>query len=731
MHEVALALFWHQHQPYYPDDVGQENPMPWVRLHGVKDYWGMAMLLKEIPEMRATINLVPSLIKQLQAYTHEGHQDTHLRISRTPADSLSEEDFHWMLDNFFMVHPDHMIRPYPRYFELYKKRGFFVDPPERARKRFSKRDIIDLQVWSNLVWFHPLAFERDSDLAEFRAKGRLYTEAEKQWLLDKQMEILREVIPLHKELEDRGQIELTTTPFYHPIVPLLLDKRLARRAMPEVFLPQYLDGYPEDAAEHIRRAVQFHEKVFGRRPRGMWPSEGSVCQAMIPLVADAGIWWIATDEEILSCSTDGWISRDFNGYHRNPEMLYRPWRVEEAGRQLQVVFRDHAMSDLIGFHYQRCSAEEAVGDFIGKVEAIGRATGGNAGHRPTLLPIILDGENCWEYYPNQGVDFLRLLYRRVVAHPKITPVRIEDYLQRYPATDKLNHLFPGSWIQHNFGIWIGHPECNRAWDLLYETRRFLVERSRTGKVPEEKLRCAWEELYIAEGSDWFWWFGDSHSCAQDGLFDRLFRKHLQNVYVALGETPPPELSQPIKLGRKVEAHTQPTSLLNVKVDGRQTYFEWINAGRYVSRGSRGAMSLASEGLVDSIYFGFGTDRFCLRIDSRGGPVRERFAQVDLIRIIFVEPKDVEIILSDLDQRRPTATLVRGKTTQGECQVEAAADQILEVALPLRALGANTGDPVHFYVELKHRQRAVERVPTEGAIETSVPPPEFELIMWQA
>ena len=216
-------------------------------------------------------------------------------------------------------------------------------------------------------------------------------------------------------------------------------------------------------------------------------------------------------------------------------MLYRPWRVEEQGRSLQIVFRDHAMSDQIGFHYQRFAPEHAVNDFMGKLEAIGNATGGNAGHRPTLVSIILDGENCWEYYPHSGVDFLRGLYRRVVGHPHIRPVRVCDYLDKHPAGDKLGHLFPGSWIQHNFGIWIGHPECNKAWDELFETRQYLLQTiARKSKTPEQIAR-AWEEMLIAEGSDWFWWYGDSHHSAQDGLFDRLFRKHLQNVYIALNE----------------------------------------------------------------------------------------------------------------------------------------------------------------------------------------------------
>ncbi len=233
MHDIHLAIVWHQHQPYYPDDVSGENPMPWVRLHGTKDYWGMAKLLEEVPEFRATINLVPSLLVQLQKY-EAGGEDDHLRVSRLPADGLSTDDMHYLLDNFFMVHPDHNIRPFARYNELYEKRGLGIDSAAAAARRFSKRDILDLQCWSNLVWIHPLAFEQDQELAAFRSKGHNWSEKEKLWFLAKQMELLGEVIPLHKKLADRGQVELSTTPFYHPILPLLWDKRLARQAMPEV-----------------------------------------------------------------------------------------------------------------------------------------------------------------------------------------------------------------------------------------------------------------------------------------------------------------------------------------------------------------------------------------------------------------------------------------------------------------------------------------------------------------
>jgi len=225
MHDVSLAFFWHQHQPYYPDDVAGENPMPWVRLHGTKDYWGMAKLLEEVPELHATINLVPSLLTQIQAYTKSGHQDRHLRVSLLPPDGLEEADLTYLMDNFFMVHADTMISPFARYLELYKKRGFNVDSAQQAAKRFTRRDVLDLQCWSNLVWIHPLAFEQDQELAEFRAKGRHWSQEEKEWLLARQKELLGEVIPLHRSLQERGQIELTTTPFYHPILPLLWEAR--------------------------------------------------------------------------------------------------------------------------------------------------------------------------------------------------------------------------------------------------------------------------------------------------------------------------------------------------------------------------------------------------------------------------------------------------------------------------------------------------------------------------
>jgi alpha-amylase/alpha-mannosidase (GH57 family) len=758
MPDVAVAFLWHQHQPYYPDDVAGENLMPWVRLHGIKDYYGMALHLLECPEMRCVINLVPSLLQQLEGYCHHGATDRPLTLSRRPAADLTEEDCLYLLDHFFMANPDHMIRPAARYFDLYLRRGLGRNSAREALRRFSERDFRDLQVWFNLAWVHPLAVENDSGLRELVQKGRHYTEAEKLWLLDKHIEILKAIIPLHKKLADSGQVELTTTPYYHPILPLLLDKKLAREAMPHVKLPRYTGGYPEDAALHIRRAVAKHAAIFGAAPRGLWPAEGSVCQTMLLLLAQHGIRWIATDEEVLSQSTQGFISRDNHGHVRNPDRMYRPYKVREGDAELQVVFRDHALSDMIGFHYQRSEGQAAADDFVRHLQAIGKAVGGDG---PALVSVILDGENCWEHYPGGGVSFLRALYERCTSTPGLRPVSLGRFLEEHPGRDTLPHLFAGSWIGHNFAIWIGHDEDNTAWDALHRAREHLVKRAgdfkaqladgkattasgvgpATGAHLPSVLERAWEELYIAEGSDWFWWYGDDHSSAQDALFDYLFRKHLQNVYALLGDEPPAELARPISKRGQRPLHTLPRSFLEVKINGRPTFFEWISAGHYTCQNERGTMAQTTRGPIKDVYFGFNLQRLLVRVDF-DSPAAEALTDFDALRISFTEPAGCEVLVRprtgrDWGRVKQAAPAGGGLVVQFLCGgkpvaapgLEVGIDQIVEVAIPWGPLGVQVDDPVQFAVELLEDDQSRDRAPREGGIHLTRPSPDFEQIMW--
>ncbi len=703
--------------------------MPWVRLHGTKDYWGMAMHLKEVPEFRCTINLVPSLLCQIQAYTDEGASDHHLDVSRLPADSLSESDARLLLEQFFMANFEFMIRPYPRYLELHQKRGQDNEPVERAIKRFSERDFRDLQVWHNLTWMHPLLLERDSDLKAFQQKGQNWTESEKAWLLRKQLDVLGEVIPLHRELMQSGQVELTTTPFYHPILPLLWDKRSARQAMPGCTLPKHLESYKEDAVLQLQRGVQYFQKLFGQPPKGLWPSEGSVSQEIVPAIAGCGIEWIATDEEILASSTNGWISRDSNGHLRHPEMLYRPWRLEEQGQPLQIVFRDHTLSDLIGFQYQRSDPQQAANDLLGKVEAIGRAVEPHNAGRPALVPIILDGENCWEYYADGGVQFLRSLYRGAVQRSAIRPMRMQDSLREAPATDRIGQLFAGSWISHNFWIWIGHAEDHAAWDLLHQTREFLKLTQASGRHAPEMLEKAWEEIYIAEGSDWFWWFGDDHSSAQDALFDQLFRKHLKNVYILLKTPYPTLLDRPIGRGVTKPIHSEPKGFLRVKVNGQRTYFEWINAGKYVSGSERGTMTQVTQGVLREIYFGFDPERLLIRVDTAERAADDLKA-IDELRIAFNEPHGVEVRLTGFRSGHPAGEILREGQKSFKSGIEVSSLRILEIGIPLSELQLTPGRRVEFYLDTLANQQSLDRAPREGLLSMAPPSRDFELQLWQ-
>jgi alpha-amylase/alpha-mannosidase (GH57 family) len=736
MAEVALAFLWHQHQPYYPDDVAGDNPMPWVRLHGVKDYYGMALHLREFPELRCTINLVPSLVRQLEAYTERGASDRFLLASRRPADGLEEAESLFLLENFFLANQDHMIRPYPRYFELHQRRG---PDPARARealRRFHDRDFRDLQVWFNLIWIHPLVFEGDADLRALRDKGRNYTEAEKNWLLDQQLEILRGILPLHRQLAESGQVELTTTPYFHPILPLLLDKRLAREAQPDVKLPAFTGGYPEDAEVHVRRAVEEHTRVFGTAPRGMWPAEGGVCQSMLPLLAQHGFRWLATDEEILGHSTQGFIGRDSRGHVRNPDRMYRPYKVTEAGRELSIVFRDHVLSDLIGFHYQRGEPVAGAEDFVARVRTIGQSV---AGAGPALVSVILDGENCWEHYPGGGVRFLRTLYDRCLRTRDLRPVSLSAFLERHPPRDTLPHLFAGSWIRHNFAIWIGHEEDNSAWDALHRAREHLRQRGAdieppAGSAPPrpelaERFRRAWEEIYIAEGSDWFWWYGDDHSSAQDAVFDYLFRKHLQNVYLLLGDTPPPELSRPINRRSARAIYTLPRSFLEVKINGRRTFFEWLSAGRYTCRNERGTMAMVARGPMKELYFGYTLQALLVRVDFEDR-ARLALADLDALRLGFIEPAGYQVVIGTGRGGQPVgARLLHQGAERDTTGIEVGIDQIVEVAVPFERLGVKAGDPIQFCVELLEGRQSRDRAPREGTINLTCPSPDFEQIMW--
>ena len=533
---LNVALLWHMHQPYYVNPLTKKAMMPWVRLHAVKGYLDMADMARRHPEMCIVFNLAPVLVLQINELVSGEVKDLWEEWSRIPAGELSPEDKHHLLEHFFKAHLDHLIRPNPRYHELLAKRGYDPKniPFDSIIPSFSKQDYLDLQVWFNLSWCGYTACREFPELRELKAKGRDFTEEDKQRVLTVHRKILKSIWPRYKSLAETGKVELSTTPFFHPISPLIIDTEFARRAMPAATLPPRF-SWPQDLKSHLQLAIEQHKQVFGSRPVGLWPSEGSVCPELIPILKEVGIEWFAADEEIMFRSL---AAQSTPATER--AQLYNPYEAEWNGAMVRSVFRDRPLSDFVGFTASKNPPEEAASFIMHHVRGITAAT---TSKEEPLAAIVLDGENAWEYFPDGGEGFLNAWYRQLAQSQGWRMTTLADYSKKPIFRQRLTQLHSGSWIQANFDVWIGDPEENRAWQLLGETRQWWEQKR--SKVSSKIAKRVWMEIYAAEGSDWFWWYGPDFQTENDKLFDDLFRIHLQNVYRLCGETPPQALFQPI------------------------------------------------------------------------------------------------------------------------------------------------------------------------------------------
>ena len=720
---LYVSFLWHMHQPYYKNPFTGVYRLPWVRLHGIKDYYDMAAILEDFPSVHQTFNLVPSLIEQILDYTEGGASDNFLEISKVPAEALTEAQKTTMLSDFFYANWDNMIGPLPRYYELLSKRGKTIakDEFKKAVRYFSTQDFLDLQVLFNLCWFDPIFMEKQPFLKELVSKGRNFTEEEKELLLKMQIDMMKLIIPEYKRMHGKGQIEISTSPFYHPILPLLHNTNSAKVAMPDIKLPQFVFSHPEDAAAQVRMAVEYFEKIFGFKPEGMWPSEGSVSPDILKTIKNEGIKWIATDEGILAASL-GIHLRDLSGAVKEPQKLYKPYTV---GDGLSIVFRDHTLSDLIGFVYSGWDARKAADNFIDRLYKIKHSLPKD---RPFLVSVILDGENAWEYYRNDGRDFLFCLYESLSRADGIKTVTVSEYLREHPPHTQINSLFSGSWIYSNFAIWIGHEEDNLAWDALYEARESLAAHQQLH--PEADLKEAWQAIYIAEGSDWCWWYGDEHVTETQEEFDELFRANLMKVYKLIGKEIPPKLSIPIlREDRSVKPTVAIRGFITPKIDGEITsYYEWLHSAYMETKKIGGTMHRA-EAFISTIFYGFDLNTLYLRTDA-ANPLIE-ISKGITFSFHFLKPVQTRLDVIVTDKIKAVLyNRVQNEWKQlQELETVAIAD-IMEVALPFALLGAKEGDEVAFILSVLKDGSEIERWPWRGCIALEVPGSRFEAMMWQ-
>jgi alpha-amylase/alpha-mannosidase (GH57 family) len=686
MARIYVSFVWHMHQPFYKDLVSGEYKLPWTRMHALKDYYGMVKVLEDFPQVHQTFNLVPSMLVQLDEYARGVAVDPFLRCANKDTGSLSDGEREFILRYFFQANVQRMIYRYPRYAELYEAWMAVDENPQRGLRSFNDAAIRDLQVLSQLAWFDEEFLTGDQDVVALVRKERDYSPADQAMLAAKQLEKLGMVAQVYRDFSATGQIEISATPFYHPILPLVCDTQIAEVAHPYVPLPTRF-RYPDDARIQLERSRDYMKKEFGKAPAGLWPSEGSVSDEALHLAAETGFKWFATDNGVLARTVH---------HSATPEVTYRPYLWKQGSHAMHGLFRDHTLSDLIGFVYSRMGAREAADHFLNAIRT-NCAPILRAG-RDAVVPIVLDGENAWEYFELSGRPFLRELYRQIEQDKNMEALTVSEALTKAPA-EKLDHIFPASWISTNFDIWIGAEEDNRAWEYLLKARE--TYEARKDKVREEQRELAFEELLIAEGSDWNWWYGPEHSSANRPDFDRLYREHLANVYRALELNPPEELSRPI-LRVDVKAHHQtPRGPIQPLIDGDvSSYFEWMGAGTYSIDQRQGAMH-GQKFLIQELHYG-----------SDGAWL---FVRIDFVKGCEETLRGAELRLQFHQSEVTVPLLARYESAPHEPEmIQAAWGKIFEMRIAQRAIGAV--QPVKFQVSVWKAGLPLDALPQQGVIE---------------
>ncbi len=706
-----ILLLWHMHQPAYWDPVMKNIGLPWVRLHGVRGYNDLPFMARLFPHVRQTINLVPSLLDQIDQISGGELQDAYQILTMKPPEDLTPADRDYILRNFFSCPFDSMIRPNHQYVNIWQKvqTALSGKPPESQLPPdvLSNRELLDLQVLFNLVWFGYGAKHDHPEIEEWLRKGAGFSEEDKAGVMALQLSVLKELIPNYRTLAENGQIEISASPYYHPILPLLISSSIGSRPRPGIALPEEF-SWPNDAKEQVLMALDRHEKLLGIRPRGMWPSEGSVCPELMDILAAAGLDWTATDQGILDESIGG------------AGNMTHPWQVTTGHGDLRIIFRQRALSDRIGFLYSRYNGTEAAKDLLSGIEA---TAGVGSGSHPPIIPIILDGENPWESYPDGGYLFLRSFFERLDNHPHLETQSIWEGIRDLPASP-IHSLASGSWINHDFNIWIGHPEDNAGWNYLSRTRKFLSDAEASGKHSHETLLQAKMEMFASEGSDWFWWYGDDFQSLQAYEFDRLFRTHQQNVYRILGEDIPVYLTEPIRSREHDFAINLPTDFISPTIDGRVTHFyEWTGAGSFDPQKTQGSMFL-SGAPIRKIFYGFDQINFYLRVEFDPEILSGNIDQMALVVRIHNNVEfewKLPLLASPLDV---PARVGQSAPMLWACQ------KMGEGALSLAAAKFSPGERLHLICELWDGERLLDQCPRGRSVPIHVPDDQFDQSIWR-
>jgi alpha-amylase/alpha-mannosidase (GH57 family) len=538
---LKVILCWHMHQPQYCDLLSGQYHLPWTYLHAIKDYTDMAAHLEAVPKARAVVNFAPILLEQIADYSAQVHgflrdgkviRDPLLAALAEPELPAVEPAERLALAGACLrAHGTRMIDRFPAYRRLADLARCFMDHPE-GMVYVSDQFLHDLLVWYHLAWMGETVRRDNATVKALQDKGANFSVADRRLLVELIGELLAGIIDRYRNLAASGQVELSLSPYAHPIIPLLLDLDSTHEAMPNAPLPR-LDHYPggmERAQWHIREGISTFEQFFDVKPAGCWPSEGAVSSASLKLFETAGFQWVASGESVLRNS----LRRSGQGeVAQGTGPMYRPYTLDDG--KLACFFRDDGLSDLIGFKYSDWHADDAVANLVHHLESIATAM---RDEQDPVVSIILDGENAWEHFPENGYYFLSALYEQLANHPRLVMTTFSDYLAASRQCHNLTNMVGGSWVYGTFSTWIGDKDKNRGWDMLGEAKKMFDRVVSEGGLDGDQLLVARHQLSICEGSDWFWWFGDYNPEDTVSDFERLFRTHLANLYRVLDREPP-------------------------------------------------------------------------------------------------------------------------------------------------------------------------------------------------
>ncbi|OUR65128.1 glycoside hydrolase [Methylophaga sp. 42_25_T18] len=543
--KLKVVLCWHMHQPQYSEPMGGMYQLPWTYLHAIKDYVDMAWHLENVSGAKAVVNFAPTLIEQIADYDAQlksrfkgmGHLKDPLLIALdSPAQPAHAEDRKTLIKACLRANEDKLIAPFPHFASLVETARWLLDKPERL-DYINDQFMVDMVVWYHLVWMGESVRRTDVRIQELMKKGKQYSFHDRRQLMIVIGELLHDLIPRYRRLAESGTVELSVSPYAHPIVPLLLDINSTLEAMPDAPLPE-ITSYPggeQRAHWHMEEGLRVFESYFGFRPKGCWPSEGAVSEDTLEVIAQHDFDWCATGENVLRNSLTLSEMADAN--------IHKPYKL--PGKSPACFFRDDGLSDLIGFTYTSWGADDAVNDFIHHLTTIKSTTEED---KDRVVSVILDGENAWEYYSYNGYYFLETLYSRLAEHPDIELTTFSESLSNGVTAAELPQMMAGSWVYGSFSTWIGEPDKNHAWDLLSAAKQTFDQVISNKSFDADFMQALLRQLAICEGSDWFWWFGDYNSSESVSDFERLFRMHLSNLYQMLGEEVPQVLSEVVSHG---------------------------------------------------------------------------------------------------------------------------------------------------------------------------------------